>query len=397
MNSAKNTRRPKGDGSIFQAPDGRWIGRLTYIDPETNVRKRSQVSADTKKAVGEKLSALRKRVSAGAPPRDGTVLFGVYASEWTTSTLEASDRKRSTKALYAGLLRTHVVDSALGRTPVGAVTPPAVERFLTELRKKGLSDSTVRQIYTVARTVADTAVRDRLITENPFGKIARPKVAKREAVHLTPAELEILLDAAADSRYAPLFELMASTGLRRGEALALRWDKDVNLTAVSREKPKQKPQSVQVRGTLVRQGGTLVTTTPKSESSYRNVPLTDDAVDLLRAVKARTAADRLRAGSKWVDSGYVFVTEFGEPCDPRNALRAFQACAKRAGIENADLHTLRHTAATRMLNNGAPIAVVSRLLGHASIQITVDIYGHEDDDSSRAAVELLSRRPRSIG
>lgn len=395
--TAKNTRRPKGDGSVFQRADGRWIGRLTYIDPTSQVRKRSQVSGATKKEAGEALKALRARVASGAPPRDDTASFGAFAAQWVSSTLEASDRKQSTKSLYASLIRSHIVDSNLGRTALGAISGATVERFLTDLRRKGLSTSTVRQIYTVARAVGDTAVRDRLISANPFAQIKRPKVDKTEAVHLTDGELERLLTAAEGSRYKPLFELMSSTGLRRGEALALRWDHDVNTQAVPREKPKQRHKSIQVRGTLSRQNGALVVGPPKSEKSYRNIPLTDDMVELLKGLRSKTAADRLRAGSKWVDSGYVFVTEFGEPCDPRNALRALQTAAKKAGLENVDLHALRHTAATRMLNNGAPIAVVSRLLGHSSIQITVDIYGHEDEESSRAAIELLSRKPRAIG
>jgi integrase len=89
---------------------------------------------------------------------------------------------------------------------------------------------------------------------------------------------------------------------------------------------------------------------------------------VLRRVKRRTAEDRLRAGNKWVSTGYVFVTEFGDPCDPRNALRALQSAAQAAGLPQVGLHTIRHTAATVMLENGVQMKVVSEILGHAESQ-----------------------------
>ena len=112
---------------------------------------------------------------------------------------------------------------------------------------------------------------------------------------------------------------------------------------------------------------------------------------MLRRVKKRTAEDRLRAGSRWVSTEYVFVTEFGEPCDPRNALRALQSAARAAGLPRVGLHTLRHTAATVMLENGVPMKVVSEILGHRSISITADIYSHVRPDVARGALEALSK------
>ena len=376
--TAKSTRRPKGEGTIFQRADGRWIGRLTYNDPATGLRKRSQVSAETKKGASAALKTLTKRIDSGAAPRDGSGTFGAYASAWIGSTLEASDRKHSTKTLYGGLARTHIVPSVLGQTAMSRLTAATVERFLTELRKKGLSPSTVRQIYTVARAIGDTAVRDRLLAHNPFAQVKRPKVEHKEAPVLTVMEARQLVVAADGSRYAPLFELLINTGLRRGEALALNWS-DVDL----------EERTARVRKTLVRQGGELVRTAPKSKKSERTIPLSGAAVDVMRKTKIRNAEDRLRAGSKWHETGYVFVTEFGEPCDPRNALRALQVAAERASVPGVGLHTLRHTAATIMLNAGVPMATVSRIMGHASIAVTVDLYGHVSPDVARDAFDAL--------
>lgn len=314
----------------------------------------------------------------GLTPRDDSGTFGDYAQTWITTTLSVSNRKESTKSLYGGLARTHIVGSPLGQTPMSRVSAATVERFIAHLRKKGLAPSTVRQIYTVARAIGDTAVRDRLLAQNPFGQVKRPKVEHQEAPVLTVGEARSLVTAAGGSRYAPLFELLVNTGLRRGEALALMWS-DVDLDG----------RTVRVRRTLVRQGGELVRTPPKSKKSERTVPLSHAAVAVLRQVKARTAGDRLAAGSKWAQTGYVFTTEFGEPCDPRNALRALQVAAGAAGFPGVGIHTLRHTAATLMLNAGVPMATVSRIMGHASIQVTVDLYGHVSPDVARDAFDAL--------
>ena len=100
--------------------------------------------------------------------------------------------------------------------------------------------------------------------------------------------------------------------------------------------------------------------------------------------------ERLRAGSVWHQTGYVFTTEDGQPCDPRNALRALKSAAAKAGMTGVVLHTLRHSAATVMLTNGVPLKVVLEILGHASIAITGDVYGHVSPDVSREALATLS-------
>jgi integrase len=187
-----------------------------------------------------------------------------------------------------------------------------------------------------------------------------------------------LLRAAEGSRYAPLFALLVHTGLRRGEALALRWS-DVDLTK----------GMLRVRGTLSRIDGDLLVTEPKTAKSKRFVPISAPAERLLRDLQAAQVVERSRAGSAWRQTGVVFTTEFGEPCDPRNAFRALKVAAAKAGLPDVGLHTLRHSAASLMLTHGVPLKVVSEILGHSSIAITGDVYGHVAPDVSREAPDIL--------
>jgi integrase len=144
-----------------------------------------------------------------------------------------------------------------------------------------------------------------------------------------------------------------------------------------------------VRGTLARINGVLVVTEPKTAKSSWFVPISAPAEHLLRNVQRAQAAERLHAGSAWRETGRVITTETGEPCDPHNALRAFKVAAARAGLTDAGLHTLRHSATSVMLTHGVPLKVVSDILGHSSIAITGDVYGHVSPDVSRDAVTTL--------
>ena len=372
-------RRPKGEGSIYRRSDGRWVGRLPYVDPVTGLLKRAHVTGPTKSAVNNQLKEMRRRIDDGSVGRDDPMTFGAFAERWIASSLESSDRKRSTKVLYAGLARTHIITGELGKTRLSALKPTTVERFIGELRQKGLASSSIRQIYTVARAIGDAAVRDGLVGTNAFVRVRRPQVVRTEAGYLTPDQVADLLAAAATSRYRSLFEFLVMTGLRRGEALGLRWD-DVDLEA----------RIMRVQGTLARLDGTLQVTAPKSARSRRSIPLSSPAVTVLRDVRKRTDRERQLACQLWQDTGFVFVTDIGEPCDPRNALRALHAAAARAGLPGVGLHTLRHSAASVMLTHGVPLTVVSQILGHSGIAITADVYGHVAPEVSRAALDVLA-------
>jgi integrase len=358
--------------------DGRWQIDLRYTD-SAGISRRSSVYGSTQSAARQSAKELRKRLELGQPARDTKSTLGAFASEWIGTALAASDRKLNTKTMYAGVARTHIINAKLGAMGLDKVLPRHVEGWLVELRAKGLSTSTVRSAYTILRAILDTAVRDGALATNPAAVIRRPKVVTTEAAFLSPEQVRCLLDASVTTRYARLFALLVNTGLRRGEALALSWA-DVDLTE----------GLLRVRGTLARVDGALVVTEPKTARSKRTVPLSPAAVDILRAVRASQLEERLRAGSQWHQTKFVFTTEFGEPCDPRNALRALKAAAGRGGLPPVGLHTLRHSAASVMLSNGVPLKVVSDMLGHSSIAITGDIYGHVSPDVSRDAVSRLS-------
>jgi integrase len=378
-------RRANGEGSVRRrrSGSGGWEARLTYIDPVTGERRRESFYGPTQAAVRAKMAAARARVDSGAPVRDSTRTVGDWIGVWCETTLAVSHRAPSTRALYATLATKHLLPAPFGATSLDRLRPSDVERLIAVLRERGLADSTVRQIYTVARLALDTAVRDGLLVRNPAAAVARPGVARTEARHLDNETLTALLDAAKDSRYHPVLVLIAGTGLRRGEALALTWD-HVDLDN----------GTLVIAATLGRIGKRLVISEPKTERSRRQVPLSEVMVTLLRRHRTAQKAERLKAGDQWHEHGLVFCTELGRPVEPRNLLRVIETAAAVAKLDGVGVHTLRHSAAVDWLETGTHIKAVADLLGHSSIAITGDVYGHTTHDVARAAIDGRAGRLR---
>jgi integrase len=321
---------------------------------------------------------VRKRIADGQPAKDSPDTVSSWMTAWRESSLAASDRKATTKSLYASLSKKHLECHAIGAKRLDRLKPSDVETLIVELRTKGLADSTVRQIYTVLRQALDVAVRDGLLAINPVAKVKRPGVARQEAKYLSAADVARLLDAARTLRYYVAVVLMAATGLRRGEVCGLLWS-DVDL---------DKGELV-VRHTLSRVDGELILTAPKTDRARRRVPLHAGVVIALKGWRKQQLEERLAAGDQWTDTGAVFCTEFGTMVDPRNLLRTVELAAAKAKIEKVGAHTMRHSAAVAWLESGVHIKAAADLLGHSSIAITGDLYGHTSDETARAAIDGL--------
>jgi integrase len=253
-----------------------------------------------------------------------------------------------------------------------------VEALIVTKRQAGLAQSTVRTIYTVLRSALDIAVRDGLLARNPAAAVRRPAVHRQDASYLSIDQAQRLLEEIRGDRLESLFRLMLATGLRRGEALALHWS-DIDLERAV----------LRVRWTLTRTSKGLQLGEPKTEKSRRTVPLPRSTVEVLRAHRSRQSADQLAAAEVWQDSDLVFTTEIGTPLEPRNVLRQFDKLARRAGLRNVHLHTLRHSTASFLLAAGTHTKVIQEHLGHSSYAITADIYSHVAPEQRREAADRL--------
>ena len=372
-------KRSNGEGSVRKRANGSWEARLVYVDEATGAIKRRSFYGPTGADARKQMQAARARLATGAPVVDATITVAAWCRQWLETTVAASSRRATTRDLYERLSRVHIEPPPFGRLSLDRVRPTDVEALILRLRAKGLAAATVQRIFIVLRLALDVAVRDGVIARNPASAVKRPSIERTEAVHLGPDEVVTLLGHAAGTRYHALFRLIATTGLRKGEALALKWDA-IDLP----------DGTLHVRGTLARSGNRLFVTPPKTALSRRTLPLASAEVGLLTELREAQLAERELAGPEWSDENFVFTTEFGRPMDPRNVLRALTTAASKAGLSGVNVHTLRHSAATAWIEAGVNIKAVSTLLGHADIRITADVYGHVSDAVARAAMETLS-------
>jgi integrase len=210
----------------------------------------------------------------------------------------------------------------------------------------------------------------------------------KEGRTLTPEQAQALLAAVRGERKEALVTIMLAYGLRRGEALGLRWDRldwsaaTVTVTHSVKRIKNHDPQSA--RRTQ------LVVSELKTRKSRRTLYLTAELIEILRRHRARQAEDRIAAGEAWQDHGLIFASEIGMPLDPDNFSHRFSQLCRRVGLGHWHPHELRHSGASLMLAQGTPLHVVSDVLGHTSIAITKDVYGHLLDGGRRSAAEAMS-------
>lgn len=359
-------KRAHGEGSLYQRKDGRWCASLRYEDPITGESVRKTLYGATKTEARKKMKEARERIDAGGPVRDSSATVAAWLAEWRSEALEASSRAMTTKTTYATLSRQHLEPAPFGAITLDRLRPSDIDRLIIRLREKKLADSTIRQVYTILRMALADAKRDGLIARNVAEAVPRPKVPKKEARFLTSEEVTRLLAAAEGSRYHNLLAFIAATGVRKSEALATEWS-HIDLKA-----------------------GTYRVPGTKSDAAKRTLHLSPAIVSMLKRQRKAQAEERLRAGNQWQQTGYVFTTEFGTAMDPRNTLRAIEAAAKKANLDGVCVHTLRHSAATAMLENGVNLKAVSTLLGHSEISTTANLYGHVTDEQAKKAMNGLS-------
>jgi integrase len=371
-------QRGHGEGSIgFYG--GRWVAQATV-----DAGERRRFYGKTRAEANAKLQGALGAVRAGLPVPTDRLTVAEYLDDWLTGASRAL--RPSTASTYERHIRLHILPT-LGRLPIARLRPEQLDRLYAGLLAKGLSRTSVQHIHAILRRSLSQATRRGVIARNPTDLVDPPGRDHPEMQVLSIEQARALLAAARRPRHAALealYVLALTTGMRRGELLALRWaDVDVSRRTLT------------VTGTLQRVNrpsgtSTLERAQPKTKTSMRQIPLTAAAVDALKRHTQRQGQQRVVAGSEWADTGLVFTNERGGAVEPRNLLsRSFAPLLAAAGIPHVRFHDLRHTAATLMAAQGVHTKVVSEMLGHASIGITLDLYSHVTPSMAQQAVTAM--------
>jgi integrase len=356
-------RRASGEGSIYRRSNGRWAGDID-VPNGSGARQRKTIYGKTQREVRDKLAAKRREIAEGGQPANDRITVGKYLQDWLIS--KRNTVKPRTWHTYELNVRLHA-EPALGNVRLSKLTPEHLDRLYADQIKAGRSARSVRHLHTILHGALKQAVRRGLVPRNVTEFVDPPRAQRHEIRTLTVEEARAFLSAAADDGLEALYVLALTTGMRQGNLLALRW-RDVDLAA----------GTVRVRGTLQRGfDNELEILDPKTKSSVRQVQLSQVGVDALTRHVGRQRAQRDAAGISWDDRGLVFTNEIGRPINASNLWgRSFRPLLQRAGIEGLRFHDLRHTAATLLLEQNVHPKVVSEMLGHADIAITLDLYSH---------------------
>jgi len=365
-------------GSIRQRSKGSWevcvdIGR----DPATGKRLRHFESVKgTKKVAQQRMHELLHTLEQGAYVRPSRVTVAQFLGEWLQDYVELNCSPR-TKASYEMIIRRHLIPE-LGSIPLSQLEPRHLQASYSRQRERGrvdgkgqLSPQTVRYCHSLLAEALGYAVKMGLLSRNVAQATEAPRADHKVMPTLAPEDVPRFLEAAQESPYYTLFYLLLHTGLRRGEALALKW-KNVDLGLASLGISAY----LSVVEAAYKLNGTYVIKEPKTSHSRRRIALPPSLGLVLRQHKAGQEAQRALLGKPLTDNDFVFAHPDGSPLDPSTVSHAFNKVMRKAGLPHIRLHDLRHTHASLLLQAGVHPKIVQERLGHSSIRVTLDTYSH---------------------
>lgn len=334
------TKRSNGEGSIWKRADGRWCGAYFVPKPGGAGRARKYVYGRTRKEVYDKLTAIARDVRNSVPVPVGSQTVEAYLAEWLTQVAAVRVRP-STLRSYDMNVRLHIAPR-IGRKQLGRLSARDVRLMLDGMRSADAGARVIQHVHATLRVALEHAVREELLPRNvaKLVQVAHPVREEREP--LTVEEAQTLLKAARDDRLHALYVATLLLGMRRSEALALRWS-DVDLDE----------GVLTIRRSVHRVAGVgLVHLPTKTKKSTRTVPLPPVVARAMRKHRLRQGAEAEAAG--WLDRELVFTTPRGTGIDPRNFTRMFDELCDRAGVLRVHLHDLRHTCVTMLMQLGVP-------------------------------------------
>lgn len=367
----------------------RWVA--CWVTWEAGKRtQRTKSGFATKKAAQAHLNTTMGQLQRGEFVEPTRVTLGDYLTKhWLP--LMKHRLQPSTWASYDRTLRHHVLPR-IGGVRLQDLTAAHLDQLYSDLlaggrrdgKPGGLSPKTVRYLHTTLHKALKDAERKQLVLRNVAQAADPPKIGRAGAEIRTWSgeEVSAFLEAMRDHRLFAGYVLAASTGMRRGEVLGLRW-RDLDFGA----------RRLSVRQTITCVNYEVVVGTPKTHRSRRSIALDPVTIAVLRDHQHQQAKDRCALGPGFKDEGLVFCAIDGRPVHPDSFSQTFDRTVARLGLRRIRFHDLRHTHATLGLAAGIPAKVMSERLGHATTAFTQDVYMHTipqfEEDAADQIAELI--------
>ena len=364
------TRRARGMGSVKVYGPDNYRAVLRWTDESGKSRTRTRVT----KTKAEAEQALRefRAEQLGNLERVRPTTVGALVSEWLAS--RNGEIGDATLAQYQWAAEK--ITNGLGGAKLD-LRPSVIDEFISSLDLAPRSRSLVKKVLGMA---FEYGIAQRLTESNPTRGSKPVRVDRREVEPWSAADLQQFLQATGSDRLGGLWFLLGSLGLRRGEALALRWsDYDESKLTLAITKSRKKA------------GSRTIEAETKTARSVRTLPVPKTVANVLEVHRARQREELEHLLSLGIraESEYMFLSEFGRPLDPDNASKAFKRFARAAGLGDRHVHELRHLSASLLLARGVPMPEISRILGHSSSRVTDEVYSHLSVEDLRPSLERV--------
>jgi len=366
-------------GQIIKRGERKFLVRI-FLGRDANGKRKyhNHTVHGTKKDAEKYRNQKLRELDIGEFVEPSKELFKDHVDRWLEQVVKHRVREKTYQD-YKRRLELYIFPS-LAEVTLSQVTPDVIQEIYSNMLERGLSSRSVRYVHTILKNSLNQAVKWGKIYRNPCDLVDLPRLETKEMHVLSPDEAVRFLEATVYSRFKALFSLLITTGMRPGEALALKWP-DINL-----DKGK-----VTVNKTLTRvKGRGWKLEEPKTTKSRRTIPIPEDVVKDLKEHRAAQAEHKLQVEA-YHDHGFVFASETGEPMSETNlSRRDFKRVLKQAGLPDIRLYDLRHTCATLLLAAGENPKIVSERLGHTDITLTLGTYSHVLPDMQEEATEKLN-------
>lgn len=363
------TQRHHGEGSMRQRSPGVW--ELTFLIRRGSERQRVRGYATFRGNETQARAELRRLVveaQQGDHVRPTKQTLESYLRYWVEEYARQS-LKPTTADEYLSVFGRYVFP-ALGSVALADTLPTDILTVYRKMRERGLTERTLLNLHRPLKEAFRYAVLWQLLKRSPMDAVPAPRAAKADVQALASTAYAKFIEAIDGSPYKDVYIMAIYSAMRRSELLGLQWpnvDTQAGSTRVERVLRRVKGKGLRLLE-------------PKTKNSRRTVYVDGPALDVLKRLEAA------RVGL------FVFSWADGRPFYPDEVTKDCTTRLRAAGIEGVTLHGLRHTHASWALAAGEPLIEVSRTLGHASIQITADIYGHVEDAAKRSAASRFSKR-----
>lgn len=364
--------RGRNEGSISKRSNGSYRAQVSCFGKRVSASFRTK--AECKKWILDQQIKLER----GFDFQGSKTTLEEYLPQWLENHKTALRAKTANQ--YQQEIGKHIIPY-LGKIPLKDLRLARIEKYYSDLLHSGIGIRTVRICHSILHRALEKALRYNLVTYNPAHGATLPQYRHSEMLVLDEAQVNRFLVSAQTSPYCALYHLAVTTGMRQGELFGLKW---VDLQWASGILHVQR-QVQKVPG----QGWSFVE--PKTKAGRRSIKLGEGTLQVLRDYMERQNVLREKVGYRWQDHDLIFPCSVGTPGDPSNLRIDFKRTLVRAGLADIRFHDLRHTAASLLLNHNVPVLVVSKMLGHSKPSITLDIYGHLNNDMQYEAADIMDK------